>query len=65
MEKGLLIYWNGTAGVRTPKELDLSNIPSGYRVIRGANDYEGYNIFLNLIVVTLLKNLAVDKQRFI
>lgn len=42
VEKGLLIYWNGTAGVRTPKELDLSNIPSGYRVMRGANDYEGY-----------------------
>lgn len=45
VEGGLLIYWNGSAGVRTPNELNLSNIPSEYEVSQGGRVYKGKKYF--------------------
>lgn len=45
LEGGLLIFWNGTAGVRTPNELDLSNMPSEYEVSKGGRVYKGHKYF--------------------
>ena len=45
LEGGLLIFGNGTAGVRAPNELDLSNIPSEYVVRQGGRNYKGHKYF--------------------